>query len=211
MSAQFISFQEMLQQIWQPLLMLVLASAAVMGSPGPSTMSATAVGAAFGLRKSLAYASGLILGTTTVLFAVATGLFTLLLSAPKVTPILIAASAAYILYLAWKIASAPPLSDSDAVRSVPKLWEGFLLAVANPKAYVAVAAVFAGTTIVSDGIVDAVVKTAVLAVMIVLIHVCWLLAGASFSRILRDPLSSRIANILFAAALVASVVLPFLR
>ena len=41
-------------------LTLILASAIVMGSPGPSTMSATAVGAAYGFRRSLRYAYGLI-------------------------------------------------------------------------------------------------------------------------------------------------------
>ena len=71
-----------------------------MGSPGPSTISVTAVGAAFGLRRSLAYLCGLILGTTVVLLAVATGLAAMLLSVPHIAPLLIAASAAYMLYLA---------------------------------------------------------------------------------------------------------------
>ena len=35
--------------------------------------------------------------------------------------------------------------------------------------------------------------------------------GASFARLLRDPVRSRIANIAFALALVASVLLPMLR
>ncbi|TKB63782.1 MAG: LysE family translocator, partial [Mesorhizobium sp.] len=48
------------QQLWQQLLALVLASAIVMGSPGPATISVTAVGAAFGLRDSLRYASGIV-------------------------------------------------------------------------------------------------------------------------------------------------------
>ena len=45
------------------LLSLIVASLLVMGSPGPSTVSVTAVGAAFGLRRSVAYLSGLIAGT----------------------------------------------------------------------------------------------------------------------------------------------------
>ena len=44
------------------LLALILASVIIMGSPGPSTISATAVGAAFGFRRSLRYACGLIVG-----------------------------------------------------------------------------------------------------------------------------------------------------
>ena len=40
----------------RPLLTLILASVIIMGSPGPATISATAVGAAFGFRRSLRYA-----------------------------------------------------------------------------------------------------------------------------------------------------------
>ena len=63
--------------IWRPALTLILASVVIMGSPGPSTMSATAVGAAYGFRRSLLYACGLIVGTTAVLLAVAVGVVTL--------------------------------------------------------------------------------------------------------------------------------------
>jgi threonine/homoserine/homoserine lactone efflux protein len=195
-------------QLWQQLLALVLASAVVMGSPGPSTISITAVAAAFGLRDSLRYALGLILGTMAVLLAVATGILAVLTSVPKLAPLLAIASAAYILYLAFKIATAPPLSARAGGAAVPTFLGGLLLAVANPKAYVAIAAVFAGTSSsasASDlGIPG---KLAVLALMIVAIHILWLLAGAAFARFLRRPLTSRIINLIFAATLVLTTAL----
>ncbi|TGR75579.1 LysE family translocator, partial [Mesorhizobium sp. M2D.F.Ca.ET.223.01.1.1] len=58
-------------QPWQQVLALVVAATVVMGSPGPATISVTAVGAAFGLRPSLGYTSGVVLGTIAVLLAVA--------------------------------------------------------------------------------------------------------------------------------------------
>jgi hypothetical protein len=42
-----------------------------MGSPGPATISLTAVGSAYGVRRSLAYLVGIIGGTTIVLVAAA--------------------------------------------------------------------------------------------------------------------------------------------
>ena len=196
--------------LWRPLFTLVLAAAVVMGSPGPSTMSVTAVGAAFGLRRSIRYLSGLIAGTVAVLLAVATGVMSLLLSVPHAAPVLVAASAAYILYLAYKIATAPPLSKLDSDVAAPSFLGGFLLAVANPKAYVAIAAVFAGATLADDPTPDALLKTAVLALMIVVIHVAWLLAGTSFSRVFYDPRSARLANLAFAIILVATVAIAFM-
>ena len=199
-------------QSLQPLLTLVLASAVVMGSPGPSTMSALAVSAAFGLRRSMVYVLGLMLGTAAVLLAVASGVIAMLLSLPALGNVLIYASAVYILYLAWRIASAPPLEDQPADVPSPSFAPGFLLALANPKAWFAIAAVFTASTLVAgSGAIDAALKIVVLAIMIVIIHLGWVFAGASLSRFLRDPLISRIANVAFAVVLAATAVLPLLR
>jgi threonine/homoserine/homoserine lactone efflux protein len=182
------------------LLSLIVASLLVMGSPGPSTISVTAVGAAFGFRRSIAYMSGLIAGTIAVLLAVATGVVAVLLAVPQLAPVLLMASAAYILYLAFRIATAPPLSKADATIAAPSFTGGVLLALANPKAYVAIAAVFAGSTL------GPALKIAVLGVLVVLIHLAWLLAGAAFSRLFHDPVWSRRVNLVFAAALMATTV-----
>jgi threonine/homoserine/homoserine lactone efflux protein len=195
-----------------PFASLVAASLVVMGSPGPSTMSVTAVGAAFGYRRSLGYVFGAILGTVAVLVAVAAGVVAMLMSLPRLAPILVAASAAYIAWLAFKIATAPPLSRQDQAASTPAFAGGFLLGVANPKAYLAIGAVFAGTRLaVESRLAEAMLKTAVLALMIGLIHLAWLTAGVSLSRLLQHPVGSRIVNLLLAAILIATAVMAIVR
>ena len=119
--------------LWRPLLALVLAATVVMGSPGPATISVTAVGAAFGLRHSLRYTSGIILGTIAVLLVVATGVMAVLASMPRLAPLLAVASAAYILYLAFKIATAPPLAARDGGASLPTLLGGFPAGCRQPE------------------------------------------------------------------------------
>ena len=201
----------LMPEMWRSLMALILTSAVIMGSPGPSTISATAMGAAFGVRRSFRYLSGLIVGTMAVLLAVSIGVVALVLAIPHGAGVLGAISAVYILYLAFKIATAPPLQSQSGVVAPPAFVGGLLLAIANPKAYLAIAAVFAGTTvIVDDHGLDAVVKTALLSVMIVIIHLCWLLAGASLARVLRDPVSSRLVNVLLAAALVGTTLVMFI-
>lgn len=194
-----------------PLPALILASAIVMGSPGPSTTSMTAVGAAFGFRASLGYMAGAIVGTLVVLIAVAAGLVAALLSVPRLASTLTAASAIYILWLAFRIATAPPLSDNPGALAAPSFAGGFLLGVANPKAYLAIAAVFAGSTLAEKPALDAALKVVVLSVMIVIIHVVWLLAGAALSRVLCNPVGSRIVNVVLALALVATTVAALIR
>jgi threonine/homoserine/homoserine lactone efflux protein len=182
---------------------LVLTSLAIMGSPGPATISLTAAGSAHGVRRSAGYLAGIIVGTVVVLAAVATGVTAVLLAVPGLRPALLALSAAYIVWLAYHIATAPPLSAQTA-SAAPSLPGGIALGVANPKAWVAIAAVFASAHLADRAAVDASLKAAVLTAMIVLINTAWLLAGASFAPLLRDPRRSRIANVTLAAALVAA-------
>jgi len=187
---------------WSALLSLVLTSLAIMGSPGPSTISLTAVSASFGVARAVPYLLGLILGTAAVLLIVATGLTAALLSLPLLAPVLIGASLGYIVYLAYRIATAPPLAELSAAEDAPSLAGGLVLGIANPKAYVAIATVFAANHLATDALSDAVEKVVLLVGMIVMIHLAWLVGGALIAAMLRDPLQSRILNLVLAVALV---------
>jgi threonine/homoserine/homoserine lactone efflux protein len=190
---------------------LLVTSAAIMGSPGPATISLTAAGSAYGVRQSFTYLVGIIVGTTIVLVAVATGITATLLAVPAMRAVLIVISAAYILWLAYHVATAPPLAAQTAATDAPSLVGGTLLGVANPKAWVAIAAVFASTHLADTATTDAAAKIAVLTVMIILICTTWLIAGASLARPLRDPLRARIINTALAMALVGATALAILH
>ncbi len=190
---------------------LLVTSAAIMGSPGPATISLTAAGSAYGVRRSFTYLVGIIVGTTIVLVAVATGITATLLALPAMRAVLIVISAAYILWLAYHVATAPPLAAQTAATDAPSLVGGTLLGVANPKAWVAIAAVFASTHLADTATTDAAAKIAVLTVMIILICTTWLIAGASLARLLRDPHRARIINTALAVALVGATALAVLH
>lgn len=197
---------------WQSVVALVLQSLVVMGSPGPSTISVTAVAATYGVRRSVGYTWGLIAGTFAVLVLVvlvALGVMALVGSVACGAHVLSIVSAAYICYLACRIAASPPLPNLPAQTSAPPFLAGLGLAVANPKAYLAIAAVFAGVNILPDGGHDAWLKTLILSVMIAIIHFGWLLAGAMLSRILHHPVASRLVNIAMAVALVGTTLHAF--
>ena len=196
---------------WGSVGPLLVTSVAIMGSPGPATISLTAAGSAYGVRRSLAYLAGIIVGTTIVLLAVAAGITATLLAVPAMRIVLIAISAAYILWLAYHVATAPPLAAQTSAADAPSLGGGTLLGVANPKAWVAIAAVFASAHLADTATLDAAAKIAVLAGMIVLINVTWLGAGASFAPMLRDPRRARVVNRALAAVLVGATALAVLH
>lgn len=188
---------------------LLLAALAVMASPGPTTMSVVAVGAAFGFRGALPYLAAVSAGTILVLLALAGGITTALQAMPGLAPVLAAASTLYLLWLAWRIATAPPLG-AEGARAVPTPAGGLLLALANPKAWLALGAVVAGHRLaLAPPMVEVAVRIAVLSTLVVLVHLAWLAAGAAVARRLRRPRTARIVNALLAVALVAAAVAGF--
>jgi threonine/homoserine/homoserine lactone efflux protein len=195
---------------WHAIGPLVLAALAIMGSPGPATISLTACGSAYGIRRSSRYLAGIVLGTIVVLVAVATGMTAVLLTVPAVRPALLVLSALYILRLAYRIASAPPPARLAAGRA-PTLAGGLLLGVANPKAWVAIAAVVAGVHVSHGPVTDGVVKVAVLVVLIVLINAIWLTAGAVAAPALQDPRRARTINVGLAILLVGALAAALLE
>lgn len=196
---------------WGSLGSLVVAALAIMGSPGPATISLAAAASPYGLRRSLGYLLGIVVGTTLVLVAVATGVTAALLAIPALRTALLAVSAAYILWLAYRVAIAPPLGTQGTSVAAPSIVGGTVLGVANPKAWVAIAAVFASARLTDTAAADAVAKSAVLTAMVLVIMIAWLVAGVSFAPLLRDPRRARTINISLAAVLVGVTALAVIR
>ena len=135
----------------------VIAAFALTGSPGPATLGLSAAAAAFGLRRSLMLMTGIIAGVLLVFAAAAAGLTGLILAQPLLGPIVKAASVLYMLWLAWSIATAPPLSEA-ASGHAPSFWGGMFLGVGNPKAYAAMAALSSGFVLAAAPLADALLK-----------------------------------------------------
>jgi len=190
------------------LIALILAGLVLAGSPGPNTMSLAAAGAAFGARRSVPFMSGLAIGMLGVMALVASGVVALLLAVPGIAPVATVAALLYFVYLAWKIATAPPLTDGATDRRVPSVSDGLLQSFVNPKGYAAMLALFASHTLIADKLLaDAALKIAVAFAIIVLVNAVWLYVGAGLARFFRSPRANRIINISFAVLLLASAAL----
>lgn len=184
----------------------VAAGFVLAGSPGPSTLSLAAVGAAFGFARGLRYAAGLVVGMVAVMAIVAIGGVGLLLAIPGVGRAIAILAGAYLLWLAWRIATSPPLSVHDGKHLPPGFTDGVFLSLVNPKAYAAMAALLSGFILVSGRpALDLFLKVSVLTPMIAGINVAWLVAGTGLTRFLRSPRASRVINATFAILLVVSV------
>lgn len=188
------------------ILGFAVAGLALAGSPGPATLSLAATGAAFGARRGLAYMTGINVGMVAVMAIVATGMMGVLLAAPGAMPVVATLAAAYFLYLAFRIATAPPLGAAAIQRHHPSFVGGLFLSLVNPKGYAAMAALFSGFVLVREHLaLDAAAKLLVLLAIIVAVNITWLCAGSALTRFFREPRSSRILNIAFALLLLVSV------
>jgi threonine/homoserine/homoserine lactone efflux protein len=193
------------------LLGFAVAGFALAGSPGPNTLSLAATGAAFGARRGVGYMAGVNIGMVAVMAITASGVVSLFLAAPGATPIVTTVAAGYFAFLAYRIATAPPLTENTEFGRQPSFAGGVFLSLVNPKAYAAMAALFSGFVLVPNRFaLDATAKAIVLAAIITAVNLAWLIAGAALTRFFRDPRTSRAINVTFAVLLIASVALALL-
>jgi threonine/homoserine/homoserine lactone efflux protein len=188
----------------------IIAAFALTGSPGPATLGLAAAAAAFGMRASLALAAGIIIGVLAVFALAVAGLTGLILAQPVLGPVVTVLAALYMLWLAYSIATAPPLGQGGDAHP-PTFYGGLFLGIGNPKAYAAMAALASGFVLSPDRTTDTAVKAVVLLVVMIVVDLAWLLAGSALARVMRRPSWSRAINILFALALLASVAAGFLH
>jgi threonine/homoserine/homoserine lactone efflux protein len=186
----------------------LLFAAVAAGTPGPSNLLLTATGARAGVVRGLPAVLGAGLGMGAMMLAVAFGLGSAVLASRAAMRALNVAGAAFLLWLAWRIATAPAggtAGDRGAV--------GFVGAAAfqwiNPKSWL-VSASAAGTFLSADG-GSAIAQSAFLGGLFVAgaLPSCflWLVFGATVQRVLRDPRGLRLFDIAMGALLAPSIVL----
>ena len=89
-------------------------SVAAAFTPGPNNLIALASGANFGYRKTLPHVLGVCVGFTVMLALMGLGLGSLFRAVPLAYTILKYASFAYLMFLAWKIATSKGIGEGAA-------------------------------------------------------------------------------------------------
>ena len=187
---------------------LVIATAALLGSPGPATLSLAAVAATIGISRGLPYYFGILTGLLFAMLGAIAGLATVLARWPQVSLVIQVLGATYILYVAWKIATAPTVTEDDSknIRH-PGFRDGFILNILNAKAYAAFLALFSQFLLPIDDLMFAYVASATVCFGVaIVVDAAWLLAGGFLQSIFRNPRSARRIRIVFGILIVASVI-----
>lgn len=106
-------------------------------TPGPNNLLLTTSGANFGFMRSLRLMVGIMLGMQSILLLVAFGVGGVLLIYPALHISLKVLGSLYLLWLAWKVATAAyeKLEMGVAPPEPVRLYQGGLLQFLNPKAW----------------------------------------------------------------------------
>lgn len=157
-------------------------AASQVGTPGPANMALMTTGARYGFAAALPFVAGVVLGKQLIIWPMGLGLMELAVQAPFVFETLKYLCAAYIIWLAWKVANLR-LSPDGAGSEPPGFWAGLLVHPFNPKAWAMTIAAF--TAFVTPG-TSAVAATATIALVLlacqILLHPIWTFSGEALAR-----------------------------
>ena len=81
-------------------------------TPGPNNLMLMASGANFGVRRTVPHMLGVALGFVFLAVLVGAGLAEVFAAVPQLHTALKVVSVAYLLFLAWRIATAPPPGEA---------------------------------------------------------------------------------------------------
>lgn len=181
-------------------------AASMVGTPGPANMALLATGARAGLRRAMPFVAGVVLGKQLIIWPLGLGLMQAAHSAPWIFTTLKWVSAAYIFWLAWRIAGAS-IKPAKASDKVPGFAAGLIVHPLNPKAWAMVTGGF--TNFVEPG-TPALQATAVIAICLfacqALLHPMWAFAGERLARVIAGTPAERYLMLVLAGLTVLSVV-----
>jgi threonine/homoserine/homoserine lactone efflux protein len=174
-------------------------------TPGPNNMMLMASGANFGLRRTVPHMAGVSLGFGVMVLVVGFALAGIIAALPWLYEVLRWAGAAYLLYLAYKIATSHGIGTKTAPQSPMTFWQAAAFQWVNPKALAM--CVGAVTTYAARDHLYLNVALVALAVTVIGAPciTSWAAFGVGMKRVLNRPATMRAFNIGMALLLVLSL------
>ncbi|MEQ8333407.1 hypothetical protein [Nisaea sp.] len=153
-------------------------------TPGIGVLTTAGIGAGFGAAAGARFLVGLFIGTNAVAIFVISGIAAVVLANPVLGPILLYGSAAYLLYLAFRIGWAGSKIAFVERQSAPGALGGFGLQLINPKAYAVNTTLFSGFHFMPENLsMEIALKFLIINAIWIPVHLTWLWAGVSLKRL----------------------------
>jgi len=175
-------------------------------TPGPNNTMLLASGVNFGFNRTIPHMLGITCGFFVLVVAVGFGLGAVFQTYPLLYTVLRYIGAAYLLYLAWKIAHSGPVSDAAQSESKPISYLGAAaFQWVNPKAWIMAIGAISTYTPMQGYFTNVIVIAAVFALINLPSVSVWAACGTLLRNVLKDRRWLRLFNWGMAALLVASL------
>ena len=194
---------------WDWVLALVLFEFASGFTPGPNNILALAIGFSHGYRKTLPHVMGVAVGFPLMLLAIGFFLKPVMDRIPILFDLLKYLSIAAVLWIAWKIATAPVEREleegEERARKPITFFQSVMLQWINPKAWAGALSIVTIYTI-PDRYAASLFAAAFVTIFMTFSAVSlWSLSGKAIKHLMQDPKKIRIFNISMAFLLLVSV------
>ena len=187
-------------------LLIALAGFAFVTSitPGPNNLMLMASGANFGFQRTIPHMLGVGVGFVVMLLSVGLGVIGLFEAFPIAHTLLTVISVGYLIFLAWKIATAAPPGETAADARPMTFLQAALFQWVNPKSW---AMALTGVTVYAPSKeLGAVVAVGLVFGLINFPAVSsWTLLGLQMRRFLTSRTRLRLFNVTMAALLLATL------
>jgi threonine/homoserine/homoserine lactone efflux protein len=175
-------------------------------TPGPNNTMLMSSGLNFGFRRGLPHMWGVSLGFAVMVLAVGLGLGAVFQAYPALYTVLKYVGAAYLLYLAWQIATAgTPDPDGTASGRPITFLEGAAFQWVNPKGWVMAVGAVSTYAAVATFPANVLLIAFLFGTLGAVSSATWLGFGTSLRQVLKSPRTVRAVNITMAILLVASL------
>lgn len=180
-------------------------------TPGPNNLMLMASGANYGLRKTVPHMLGISLGHAFMVAMVGIVLLQVFDTYPVLNTVLVVLSAAYMLWLAWKIANAVPPEAKEVTGKPFTFLQAAAFQWVNPKAwFMAITAISAYAPQDRGIVIGSVIVAFIFASVNLPSVTVWAWMGVQVRRWLGTAKRLRIFNVSMAVLLVVSLY-PMLR
>ena len=189
------------------LLIALITFGAVMAfTPGPNNIMVLSSGLTYGFRRTVPHIAGIGIGVSFMVAATGLGLGAIFITWPILQTILKYAGIAYLIYLAYAIATSGPVASGQDNRGAPmSFWGAVLFQWVNVKGWVMAIGIITAYSAVAIFPWNIAVQAALMFVMAALSSLVWTLFGSALRPVLTSPKAVRAFNIVMAILLLASL------
>ena len=174
-------------------------------TPGPNNIMLMASGVNFGFRRSIPHMMGVAIGFQILLLCIAFGLGKLLDSFPMLYTGLKFAGGSYLVYLAYKIATAGAVKSTAGEGKPLSIFAAAAFQWVNPKAWIVCLTVMSTYTNPDHYLYTVLIVNAVGIGVSILSTTTWAAFGTALKEVLSNPRTLRRFNVTMALLLVVSL------